>query len=129
MNQQHEAAERHQRRQQEAAERHQRQLLDAANQQHEAAVRQQQLVQLLQEQQEQWERSETSLHDLLRTTVEILQSVHQISGSGEQAVSLRVLVVATLLPSQFPLLLFREFNIQDDFRMFTTQNLCLLLGK
>ncbi|XP_046468100.1 protein enabled homolog [Neodiprion pinetum] len=100
--------------QQEAAERYQRQFLDTASQQ------QQQLVQLLQEQREQrerelasqleqrrldreaQERSETSLHKLLRTTVAALQAVHQMNGSGEPAVTPRGSRVVTPLPSPVP---------------------------
>ncbi|XP_046434513.1 uncharacterized protein LOC124186674 [Neodiprion fabricii] len=82
--------------QQEAAERYQRQLLDTATHQ------QQQLVRLLQEQREAQEPSETSLHELLRTTVAALQSVHQMSGTGGPAVTRQGSRVVTPLPSPVP---------------------------
>ncbi|XP_068990418.1 TATA-box-binding protein-like [Neodiprion pinetum] len=107
--------------QQEAA----RQQQEAAKQQQEAAARQQQqLIQLLQEQQEARERSETNLQDLLRTTVAAqqearerseanlqdllrttvaaLQSVHQMSGTGGPAVTPQGSRVATPVPSPVP---------------------------
>ncbi|XP_046590201.1 E3 SUMO-protein ligase ZBED1-like [Neodiprion lecontei] len=85
-------------------------LLEIMRHQQEAATQQQQqLVQLLQEQQEQRrreaearERSEANLQDLLRTTVAALQSVHQMSGAGEPAVTPRGSRVITPLPSPVP---------------------------
>ncbi|XP_046621108.1 TATA-box-binding protein-like [Neodiprion virginianus] len=103
-------------------------LLKIMSQQQEAAERQQQqLLQLLLDQQEQrkreqeqrereiasqleqrrldreaQERSETSLHELFRTTVAALQAVHQVNGSGEPAVTTRGSRVVTPLPSPVP---------------------------
>ncbi|XP_046600015.1 forkhead box protein P2-like [Neodiprion lecontei] len=48
------------------------------------------------------ERSETSLHELFRTTVAALQAVHQVNGSGEPAVTPRGSRVVTPLPSSVP---------------------------
>ncbi|XP_046422340.1 protein lag-3-like [Neodiprion fabricii] len=103
-------------------------LLKIISQQQEAAERQQQqLLQLLLDQQEQrkreqeqrerkiafqleqrrpsreaQERSETSPHELFRTTVAALQAVHRVNGSGEPAVTPRGSRVVTTLPSPVP---------------------------
>ncbi|XP_046422348.1 uncharacterized protein LOC124180644 [Neodiprion fabricii] len=85
--------------QQEAAERQQQQLLQLLLDQQEQREREQeqQLEQRRREREQQLEqrrldreaqeRSETSLHELFRTTVAALQAVHQVNGSGEPAVT------------------------------------------
>ncbi|XP_046601954.1 forkhead box protein P2-like [Neodiprion lecontei] len=100
--------------QQEAAERQQQQLLQLLLDQQEQRKREQeqQLEQRRREQEQQLEqrrldreaqeRSETSLHELFRTTVAALQAVHQVNGSGEPAVTPRGSGVITPLPSPVP---------------------------
>ncbi|XP_068989588.1 uncharacterized protein [Neodiprion pinetum] len=111
--------------QQEAAERQQQQLLQLLLDQQEQRKREQeqqleqrkreqeqQLEQRRREQEQQLEqrrldreaqeRSETSLHELFRTTVAALQAVHQVNGSGEPAVTPRGSRVVTPLLSPVP---------------------------
>ncbi|XP_046603304.1 uncharacterized protein LOC124296915 [Neodiprion virginianus] len=114
--------------QQEAAERHQQQLLqlllDQQEQRKQELVnqreqRERELASQLEQRRldrEAQERSETSLHELFRTTVAALQAVHQVNGSGEPAVTPRGSRVVIPLPSPVPVPAVREVQHPGPFQ-------------
>ncbi|XP_046434514.1 forkhead box protein P2-like [Neodiprion fabricii] len=143
MSQQQEAAERQQQQllqllldQQEQRKKEQEQQLEQRKREEEQQLeqrrreREQQLEQRRLDREAQ-ERSETSLHELFRTTVAALQAVHQVQENRlslhEVPESLRRFSLLFLLLFPFPL--FDRSDIQDESRMFKIQGLCLLLGK